>query len=119
MGVFGFERVEQMAAELLSAFLVGLLGGVHCVGMCGGIVGALAFGLPESLRQSLVKVLPFQLAYNVGRVVSYVIAGAIMGGLGMLLAGLMPVYYAQQGLWPWPACLWYCSGCISGAGGSD
>ena len=87
-----------MAAELLSAFLVGLLGGVHCVGMCGGIVGALTFGLPEPVRQSLVKVVPFQLAYNLGRIVSYVLAGAIMGGLGMLLAGLMPVYYAQRGL---------------------
>ncbi len=87
-----------MAAELLSAFLVGLLGGVHCVGMCGGIVGALTFGLPEPVRRSLVKVAPFQLAYNLGRVVSYVLAGALMGGLGMLLAKLMPVYYAQRGL---------------------
>jgi len=28
---------------LISLFLVGLLGGVHCVGMCGGIVSALSF----------------------------------------------------------------------------
>ncbi len=87
-----------MAAELLSAFLVGLLGGVHCVGMCGGIVGALTFGLPEPVRRSPIKVAPFQFAYNLGRIVSYVLAGAIMGGLGMMLAGLMPVYYAQRGL---------------------
>ncbi len=87
-----------MAAELLSAFLVGLLGGVHCVGMCGGIVAALTFGLPEPVRQGLSKVIPFQLAYNLGRILSYVLAGAVMGGLGMLLAGLMPVYYAQRGL---------------------
>ncbi|HOI51110.1 MAG TPA: sulfite exporter TauE/SafE family protein, partial [Azonexus sp.] len=26
----------------LALFLVGLLGGAHCVGMCGGIVGALS-----------------------------------------------------------------------------
>ena len=25
-------------------FLVGLLGGAHCIGMCGGIVGALSLG---------------------------------------------------------------------------
>ncbi len=79
----------------LSAFVVGLLGGVHCVGMCGGIVGALTFGLPED-RRSLVGMLPFQLAYNIGRLSSYVIAGAIMGGVGMLLAQLMPIYYAQR-----------------------
>ena len=28
----------------LSLFLIGLLGGTHCVGMCGGIVGALSMG---------------------------------------------------------------------------
>ncbi len=80
----------------LSAFLVGLLGGVHCVGMCGGIVGALTFGLSRERRGSLSAVMPFQLTYNLGRVTSYVLAGAIMGALGMLLAQLMPVYYAQR-----------------------
>ncbi|NNF97179.1 MAG: sulfite exporter TauE/SafE family protein, partial [Halobacteria archaeon] len=35
----------------VAAFLVGLLGGVHCVGLCGGIVGALSFGLSEDIRQ--------------------------------------------------------------------
>lgn len=81
-----------------SAFIVGLLGGVHCIGMCGGIVSALTFGLPEAHRGSVVSQLPFQLAYNLGRLISYVIAGAIMGGLGVLLAGMMPVQLAQQTL---------------------
>ena len=80
----------------LTAFLVGLLGGVHCVGMCGGIVGALTLGLPSERREGLSAMMPFQLAYNLGRVVSYVVAGAIMGALGMLLAQLLPVYYAQR-----------------------
>ena len=40
--------------------------------------------------------MPYQLTYNVGRISSYVIAGAIMGGLGVLLARLMPIYYAQR-----------------------
>jgi len=80
----------------LSAFLVGLGGGVHCVGMCGGIVGALTFGLPDPRRSRMAAMLPYQLAYNAGRVLSYVLAGAIMGGVGMLLAQLMPVYYAQR-----------------------
>lgn len=80
----------------ISAFVVGLLGGVHCVGMCGGIVGALTFGLPEQQRGRLASMMPYQLAYNFGRISSYVIAGAIMGGLGLLLAQLMPIYYAQR-----------------------
>ncbi|MCU7864873.1 MAG: sulfite exporter TauE/SafE family protein, partial [Candidatus Thiodiazotropha sp. (ex Lucinoma borealis)] len=31
--------IEQ--GSYVAAFVVGLLGGGHCVGMCGGIVGAL------------------------------------------------------------------------------
>lgn len=81
-----------------SAFIVGLLGGVHCIGMCGGIVSALTFGLPEKSRGSVVSQIPFQLSYNLGRLISYVIAGALMGGLGVLLAGMMPVQVAQQTL---------------------
>jgi sulfite exporter TauE/SafE len=83
---------------LASAFVVGLLGGVHCVGMCGGIVAALTFGLPPERRQGLVQTLPFLLAYNGGRIASYALAGAIMGGAGMLVARLVPVQVAQQAL---------------------
>lgn len=80
----------------ISAFVVGLLGGVHCVGMCGGIVGAMTFGLPDERRNKMLEMLPFQVAYNLGRIGSYVLAGAVMGGVGLLLAQLMPVYYAQR-----------------------
>lgn len=64
---------------LLPLFLVGLLGGGHCVGMCGGIVGALALG--GRVRWQL------HLAYNVGRILSYTLAGALAGALGA--AGLL------------------------------
>ncbi len=79
----------------LTAFVVGLLGGVHCLGMCGGIVGALTFGLPENRRKG-IRFLPFQLAYNAGRILSYTLAGAIAGGIGVLLAGVLPVQQAQN-----------------------
>lgn len=78
---------------LASAVLVGLLGGVHCVGMCGGIVGALSIGLPADRSRW-----PIQLAYNLGRIASYTLAGAIAGGLGYFFSGLLPVRQAQQGL---------------------
>lgn len=58
----------------LALFLVGLLGGTHCVGMCGGIVGALSFG-----GQPRFSIL---LAYNGGRIFSYGLAGFMVGGLG-------------------------------------
>lgn len=70
----------------LALFLVGLLGGTHCVGMCGGIVGALSMG--GAPRWSL------QLAYSGGRIVSYAMAGALAGGLGAAGGGLAG---------PWPA----------------
>ncbi len=78
------------SVDLLSAFVVGLLGGVHCVGMCGGIVGALSLGLPAERN------LPILLAYNVGRISSYTLAGALMGALGFYFSGLLPVQTAQK-----------------------
>ena len=76
--------------DLVSALVVGLLGGVHCAGMCGGIVGALSLGAREG-RQ-----LPLLLAYNVGRISSYTLAGALMGALGFFFSGLLPVQVAQR-----------------------
>ena len=64
----------------LALFLVGLLGGTHCVGMCGGIVGALSMGAPARW--------PMLLSYNAGRILSYSAAGAIAGALGAASLGL-------------------------------
>jgi sulfite exporter TauE/SafE len=76
--------------NLISAFVVGLLGGVHCIGMCGGIVGALSLGLAPDRN------LPILLAYNAGRIGSYTLAGALMGALGFYFSGLLPVQAAQR-----------------------
>lgn len=76
----------------VAIFLVGLLSGTHCVGMCGGIVSALSMQLP-----SQKPALPLHLAYNVGRLASYTLAGAVMGALGslsLLLDGALPVQMA-------------------------
>lgn len=67
-------------SSFFALFLVGLLGGTHCVGMCGGIVGALSMGAPA--RWSM------HLAYNSGRILSYVFAGAVAGALGAASQGL-------------------------------
>ena len=71
----------------LSAFLVGLLGGVHCAGMCGGIVSAFTLGtLPQQATPWR-----YLIAYNIGRISSYALAGFIVAGLGAQLSSLHEV----------------------------
>lgn len=75
-------------SEYFAAFLVGLLGGVHCLGMCGGIVSALTFSLPAAQRNHPASLLPMLLAYNSGRIGGYMLAGALVGGLGAAFLSL-------------------------------
>lgn len=82
----------------LAALFVGLFGGVHCVGMCGGIVGALSFGLPEEVRGKTSRFLPYLLGYNSGRLISYTVAGALMGGLGMVAANMGTLHEIRTGM---------------------
>jgi hypothetical protein len=72
-------------SNLALAFVIGLLSTVHCVGMCGGVMGALSFALPGEVRGAPLPMARFLLAYNGGRVLSYAVAGAVAGGLGMTL----------------------------------
>ena len=75
-----------MIAALFPVFVVGLLGSVHCAGMCGGIVGALSVA-PTVGRPVPIPVVAARpqvgsvLAYNAGRIGSYMVAGALAGGL--------------------------------------
>lgn len=82
----------------LAAFLVGLLGGVHCLGMCGGIVGALTFGLPPEQRNRPSTLFPILLAYNTGRIASYTLVGALAGGLGAALLAIGELDVIKRGL---------------------
>ena len=79
-----------MEANLVAIFLLGLLGGVHCAGMCGGVVSALSM-------QADAQRWPLQLAYNSGRIASYGVAGALagsLGGLGLLFNQVLPIQLA-------------------------
>jgi sulfite exporter TauE/SafE len=89
----------MVRGSLVTAFLVGLLGGVHCVGMCGGIVGALTAGLPREVRSGLARIFPYQLAYNGGRIAGYTLAGTLMGALGVLIVQVVPLQQAQRVLY--------------------
>ncbi|HTY02839.1 MAG TPA: sulfite exporter TauE/SafE family protein [Rhodocyclaceae bacterium] len=78
------------ATGFAAIFLVGLLGGTHCVGMCGGIVGALA-----AQSGGNRAAWPLHLAYNVGRILSYTAAGALVGSIGGLGLAFGPVATVQ------------------------
>ncbi|MEA2080335.1 MAG: sulfite exporter TauE/SafE family protein, partial [Pseudomonadota bacterium] len=78
----------NMELTLPAAFLVGLLGGVHCVGMCGGIVGALTGSLTPEIRGARRRFLSALLAYNSGRIASYTLAGVLLGLLGQQVSAL-------------------------------
>lgn len=73
----------ELAPQLLSAFVLGLLGGGHCLGMCGGLMGALTLAIPLEQRGRRLRLL---LAYNLGRVLSYAATGLLVGVLGWAVA---------------------------------
>jgi sulfite exporter TauE/SafE len=82
--------------SLIGAFLVGLLGGGHCAGMCGGIVGAVTMTLPKSRPK-----IGFLLAYNVGRISSYAFVGVLAGAIGassFFLEHVLPIERILYGL---------------------
>jgi sulfite exporter TauE/SafE len=81
---------------LVSAALLGLLGGMHCVAMCGGITAVLCSSLPPHARQNPLRQLPYALAYNFGRIGSYALAGLVAGGFGALTYELFSASVAQR-----------------------
>ncbi len=102
-----------MSLDLFSAFIIGLLGSGHCIAMCGGITTMLTSALPnnkyhnnqqipvnnqseQSKNNPQASKLVLVIFYNIGRIVSYCVIGAIVGftgsiaakNIGMPLAGL-------------------------------
>jgi len=63
-------------APMISAFVLGLVGSGHCLGMCGGITVALNASAAEEKRIQLAAV------YQLFRVISYVVLGVVVGVLG-------------------------------------
>ena len=76
-------RVADLLPLLISALILGLLGGGHCMGMCGGLMGALTLAIPPEQRGRRLQLL---LAYNLGRILSYASAGLLFGLAGWAVA---------------------------------
>lgn len=75
---------------LWTALVMGLMGGLHCIGMCGPI----ALALPKTSGNDSIRFATGRIFYNMGRVVTYSLMGIAVGffGLTLNLAGW------QQGL---------------------
>ncbi len=78
-----------MNPDIFAAFFVGLFGSAHCLLMCGGMAGALQMMMPQSpARRAWL-----QLMLGLGRVCSYALTGALLGGIGAAVigsSGLLP-----------------------------
>ncbi len=93
---------------VFTAFSLGLLGSLHCVSMCGGISCALAG--TGSVKKSKPAQLAMLLTYNSGRIISYSLAGIILGSgslalidhwqqLSVVLRGIAGVLLIAMGLY--------------------
>jgi sulfite exporter TauE/SafE len=87
---------------LLGALSLGLASSAHCIGMCGGVVSVVCSATTASPSKSSncgasscpkkrMRV-PHWLAYNIGRVASYTLMGALFGALGTLSTGIFPIH---------------------------
>ena len=67
--------------ELVAGFTVGILGSIHCIGMCGPIALALPMSQNSRLRLVLGRIL-----YNLGRATTYAGIGLFAGLVGQSLS---------------------------------
>lgn len=79
---------------VVAAFLAGLSGGLHCAAMCGPLIGIACGPCRKGLERSW---LAQWLAYNAGRIASYVTAGVLaasLGAAGLALRGAPATQHA-------------------------
>jgi len=76
--------------DLYSMFMLGILGTAHCIGMCGPLI----FAFPASTG----KFTP-HLFYHMGRTITYVAIGGMMGAIGAGLAGLAAATGGDHMVW--------------------
>lgn len=84
-----------MFSLFISAFFLGIIANLHCVGMCGPI----ALALPLN-RSSKIEIIVGILQYNFGRILTYSILGFIVGvvGFGINLIGILQLVSVLAGI---------------------
>jgi len=89
----GFQILAKLNEPNISygiIFIIGLLAGFHCIGMCGGLVITYSTSGLNSQNQEEKLAAP-HLQYNLGRLLSYTIIGGILGGIGRFF-GINPIF---------------------------
>jgi uncharacterized protein len=84
-----------MIGAIATGLTLGLLGSVHCIGMCGPLALALPIQHLSESQKPLAIVL-----YNLGRVFTYTLLGIVLGivGRGIFLAGLQQWFSIAAGM---------------------
>jgi hypothetical protein len=82
--------ILKMSNEALVALSMGALGTLHCWGMCGGIVGAISLSAPAAVRADRRALMTYAAVYNLGRITSYTIGGALAGAAGRVITSGIP-----------------------------
>lgn len=78
----------EIAPIITAAFVSGLLGSAHCLGMCSGLSGLFAAGVTHASIRSQVSL---AVAYNLGRIASYALLGMLLGLIGKSTVHWIPV----------------------------
>jgi len=94
----------DLLPTVLLMMLMGFMGSLHCIGMCGGLISAVSMSRPRIWWSGL-------LVYQFGRVTSYTLLGLLVGIAGMaigdfggdwlqrllaIVAGLLMIFFAMN-----------------------
>jgi len=86
-------------SALIGAWLAGTLGGPHCLAMCGGFLTAMSGAAGRAQPVLPARVLAWrQLPYNLGRVTTYALLGALLGAAGGASVGAVDWLPLQRAL---------------------
>jgi len=96
--------MDGLLPTVLLMMLMGFMGSLHCIGMCGGLISAVSMSRPRIWWSGL-------LVYQLGRVTSYTLLGLLVGIAGMaisafggdwiqrplaVVAGLLMIFFAMN-----------------------
>ncbi|MDR2860319.1 MAG: sulfite exporter TauE/SafE family protein [Elusimicrobiota bacterium] len=87
VGIFNSFPIAETDMGYWALFILGLITSVHCIAMCGGI--NLSQNIP--IKNQISKISRFAyfrpgFLYNLGRIISYTVVGAIVGAVGSVIS---------------------------------